>query len=121
MEDLVAWVEARKLAKILFETCKRLPREEKFAVVAHINENSRHIPANIAEGFMRFYLRDSIQFYRVALGSLGEVRSDLYLCFDRGYIDGADLGKYLEQIDLVEKLVIGLANSANKVKNLRSS
>lgn len=119
LEDLQAWIEARKLAKMLFELTKSLPSQEKFGIATHINQNARHIPANIAEGFGRFYLRDSTQFYRIALGSVNEVRSDIYLCFDRDYISREDLLKHLRQIDLVEKLIVGIINSASKIKPQR--
>lgn len=116
LEDLQAWVESRKLAKMLFELANKLPKEEKYSLTRHLKENGRHIPANIAEGFARFYLRDSSQFYRVAMGSLGEVKSDTYLCFDREYINPKELQEYLDQIQLVDKLVGGLLNSAARVK-----
>lgn len=116
LEDIQAWIEARKFAKVVFEITKKLPAQEKFGITAHLNENVRHIPANIAEGFARFYVRDSVQFYRIALGSLNEIKSDTYLCSDRGYISIQELNSCLKQIDLVEKLLIGLANSAGKAK-----
>ena len=119
LEDLNAWGEARKLAKMLFDLAGRLPPQEKFGISQHLRGNGRHIPANIAEGFGRIYLKDSVQFYRVAMGSLGEVKSDVYLCFDRGYIENAELDEYLRQIEKVGKLVNGLIFSAGKVKRQR--
>ncbi len=119
IEDLVAWTESRKLAKMLFELANKLPRDEKYSISAHLKENGRHIPANIAEGFSRFYLRDSLQQYRVALGSLGESKTDVYLCFDRKYINEAELDIYLGQLILVEKLISGLIKSAKKIKTER--
>lgn len=119
LEDLNAWEESRKLAKMLFDLAGRLPPQEKFGISQHLRGNGRHIPANIAEGFGRIYLKDSVQFYRVAMGSLGEVKSDVYLCFDRGYIENAELDEYLRQIEKVGKLVNGLIFSAGKVKRQR--
>lgn len=119
LEDLNAWIEARKLAKMLFDLANKLPPQEKFGISQHLRGNGRHIPANIAEGFGRIYLRDSVQFYRVAMGSLGEVKSDVYLCFDREYIDSSELDDYLSQINKAEKLINGLINSAGKVKRQR--
>ena len=82
IEDLQAWNEARQLSKMIYALCKNLPYDEKFSIVKHLLANARHVPANVAEGFGRFYLKDSIQFFRVAMGTLEEVKSDLYLCLD---------------------------------------
>ena len=41
---------------------------------------------NIAEWFGRFTVRDRIHFMNIAVGSLNEVRSMLYLARDRKYI-----------------------------------
>ena|SRR3989344_3598475 len=119
LEDLEAWVQARKLAKMLFDLGNSLPKDEKYSLAHHLKENGRHVPSNIAEGFGRFYLKDSVQFYRVAMGSLEESKSDTYQCLDRNYINKGQLEVYLSQINLVEKLVYGLIGSASKVKPAR--
>ncbi len=43
--------------------------------------------SNIAEGFERDGNREFLQFLAVAKGSSGEVRAQLYVAFDRGYIN----------------------------------
>ncbi|MBI4033217.1 MAG: four helix bundle protein [Candidatus Blackburnbacteria bacterium] len=76
-------------------------------------------PTKVYSEFGRFFIRDSTQFYRVALGSLNEIKSDLYLCVDREYLAEEELPSYLTQLAVVEKLTIGLIGSAQKVKRQR--
>jgi four helix bundle protein len=42
--------------------------------------------ANIAEGYGRYHYREGIQFYRIARGSLFELKDHLLSCMDFGYI-----------------------------------
>ena len=116
LEDINAWQEARKLSKIINKIVRKLPKHEIYGIGKHLSENSRHVPGNIAEGFGRFYYKDSVQFYRVAKGSLNEIKSDVYICFDRKYIDEVLLNETINQIEIVDKLVNGLIKSAYKVK-----
>lgn len=117
LEDLNAWVEARKLAQLVFEVVRELPSEEKYGVKRHMLENARGVPANIAEGFGRFYYQESVQFYRVARGCLEEQRNDVYICLDRGYLDEELAQKLFGQIEIVKKLTNGLIGSARKAKS----
>lgn len=116
LEDLNAWREARKLNKIISKIVNKLPKHEQYGIGKHLLENGRNVPGNIAEGFGRFYFKDSIQFYRVAKGSLNEIKSDVYICFDRQYIDETLLNEAIKQTETVDKLTNGLINSAYKVK-----
>jgi len=116
LENLNTWKEARKLNKIISKIVNKLPKHEQYGIGKHLLENGRNVTGNIAEGFGRFYFKDSTQFYRVAKGSLNEIKSDVYICFDRQYIDETLLNEAIKQIETVDKLTNGLINSAYKVK-----
>jgi len=47
--------------------------------------------SNVAEGFDRNRIPEFLYFLRVAKASCGEVRSDLYVAFDQGYLDEVTL------------------------------
>lgn len=120
IEDLKTWREARKLAQIIYRLTRKLPEHEKYNLKKHMHESVRNIPGNIAEGFGRRYFKESTQFYSVALGSLDELKSDCYLCFDNHYITEAELKEATSQNELVNRLINGLMSSAIKVKPLSS-
>lgn len=80
LEDVLVWQEARILMQMVYGITKRFPADEKYNIVKHMRECSRNIPGNIGEGFGRFHFQESMQFYRIARGSLLELKSDTYLC-----------------------------------------
>lgn len=117
LEDLEAWQEARKLCKGVYIITKDFPKLEDYNLKKHPRESSRGVVANIAEGFGRYFYRESLKFYDIAKGCLEEVRSDIYLSFDASYINEEMLNKFLKQINKVEQKLNGLiANTAKRVR-----
>lgn len=121
LEDLEVWKEARELMKLIYEITKTFPSEEKFNLVKHLKECARNIPGNIAEGFGRFHFQESIQFYRIARGSLNEIKSDIYCSFDAGFINKETQEKIISQTVKINKMLNSLISSTRNLKNLTSS
>jgi len=82
LEDFKVWQEARLFCFWSDKIVNTLPQKENFCLKKHRWENNRNILGNIGEGFNRYYYREKIYFYDVALGCLGELKSDYYICFD---------------------------------------
>ena len=61
---------------------------------------------NIAEGFTRFSTKDTIQFMNIAVASLSEVRSMIYLAQDLGYISEETHQELLLQNTVIENLIL---------------
>jgi four helix bundle protein len=120
LEDLKVWIEARELAGIIYQLIKNFPEEEKYNITKHLRENARGAPANIAEGFYRFHYQDSIRFYLIARGCLGEIKNDLYLSFDQKYIDQEQLDRYIQKIEDIYILLNSLIKATKNLKNNHS-
>jgi len=116
LEDLKTWQEARKLAFLIFKLLNKLPDKEKYILRKHLWECARNIPGNIAEGFGRYHFQESMQFYRIARGSLMEIKSDTYLCLDCKYWTKEDFNSVISQIEKVKSLLNGLIASTKKQK-----
>ncbi|MGH9948415.1 MAG: four helix bundle protein [Pyrinomonadaceae bacterium] len=86
-EDIEAWKLARTACNRIYDVSSDGEFSKDFALVNQIRRASVSILSNIAEGFERDGNREFIQFLSVAKGSCGEVRSQLYIAFDRGYVD----------------------------------
>lgn len=116
LEELKVWQEARKLRKMINEMTKSFPQEEKYNLTRHLKECARNVPGNLAEGFGRFHFQESIQFYRIARGSLNEVKSDTYCAFDSDYINEEKLEEIINQIEFVAKMLNSLITSTRNLK-----
>jgi len=106
--------------KMVYSATKDFPASERFNIVKHTRECARNIPANIAEGFGRFHYQESMQFYRIARGSLLELKSDLYCSYDNGYITQEQLSVITNKIEKVLALLNGLIKSSFRAKSLTS-
>lgn len=114
LEDLKTWIEARKLAKLVYPLLEKLPVSEKYILRKHLWECIRNVAGNIAEGFGRYHYQESLQFYRIARGSINEAKSDTYLCLDRTYWTENEVKIMLDQIETVLQLLNGLIASTKR-------
>lgn len=64
-----------------------------FSLVDQIKRAAVSVMSNIAEGFERGSNTELIQFLYIAKSSAGEIRSQLYVALDQGYLTQADMQK----------------------------
>lgn len=83
-EDLIAWQKARELAREIYRALKPC-RDNGFK--DQIQRASVSVMSNIAEGFERGTKNEFINYLFIARGSCGEVRSQLYIGLDAGYLN----------------------------------
>lgn len=97
---LEAWKKTR-LLKLFFykEVIPSLPLEERFDLNSQIRRACISITANIAEGYGRYYYQEGIRFYRIARGSIYELKDHLTSCYDLEFVN-AEL--YERRISLIE-------------------
>jgi four helix bundle protein len=113
-EKLLAWQEARKLAKDVYVMTRKFPKDEQFALTNQMRRAATSITANIAEGFSRQTIADKAHFYSMALGSLTELQSFLYTALDIGYIGENERSKLYNQSVHAHKLLNGLIKSTKQ-------
>ena len=87
LETLDVWKKAKDFALRFYrEVLPLLPAEEKWNLNQQLRRSSNSIPANIAEGYGRFYYQEIIRFCYIARGSLEETLSHLVMCVELKYI-----------------------------------
>jgi four helix bundle protein len=86
-EKLVAWQDAKELAKTIYQETKAFPQEEKYGLTQQIRRSAMSVCANIAEGSTRSTAKDHAYFTTIAYGSLIELLNHLIIANEIGYLD----------------------------------
>jgi four helix bundle protein len=106
-EDIEALKKGRELRRAIFAQSKRGEFAKDFSLKAQIRRAAVSITPNIAEGFEREENKEFIQFLSNAKGSCGEVRDQLYVALDKGYILKSDFDKLYAMALETSRLISG--------------
>lgn len=109
-EDIKSWKLARKVTNKIFDLSDTGRFERDYALKQQIRKSSLSILSNIAEGFEREGNREFINFLSIAKGSCGEARAQMYIAFDRGYVDRKEFDKTQSDLKQISRLISGFMN-----------
>jgi four helix bundle protein len=113
-EDLIAWRKARELTRAIYEATRQGAFAKDYGLSGQIQRAAVSIMSNIAEGFERGGRNEFHQFLSTAKASCAEVRSQLYVALDVGYLDKLTFEKLIEQAEEVARIVGGLRVSVDR-------
>jgi len=113
-EDLIAWQKARELTNQIYEITRHNDFTRDFGLKNQIQRASVSIMSNIAEGFERGGRAEFHQFLSIAKASCAEVRSQLYVALDAGYLSRSVFNKLLTLAEEVGKIIGGLRVSIQR-------
>lgn len=85
-EEMKVWQDSRKLSQQIYNITKSKDFKRDFGLRDQIQRASVSVMSNIAEGYERDSNRELIRFLNYSKGSVGEIRSLLYVAFDQEYI-----------------------------------
>jgi four helix bundle protein len=106
--DLDVWQLGRRIALMVYETTASFPQRERYGLVAQMRKAAVSIPSNIAEGFNRFHNKEYRHFLFVALGSCGELETQVELSSDLGFLDIRIRERLLEELDHESRMLRNL-------------
>ena len=113
-EDLIAWQKARELTCKIYQISRQGDFAKDFRLSGQIQSAAVSIMSNIAEGFERGGLGEFHQFLSTAKASCAELRSQLYVALDVGYIDAQTFQELRTQSEEVGRIIGGLRVSIAK-------
>ncbi len=118
-EDLIAWQKARVLTKSIYDVTNQGRLGRDYGLANQIQRASVSIMSNIAEGFERHSRGEFHQFLSIAKASCAELRSELYVALDAGYIDEANFNRLLAQADETGRILGALRATVQKQRDLQ--
>ena len=113
-EDFLAWQKARALTARIYQVSGEGRFERDYGLKDQMRRAAVSVMSNIAEGFERGRPSEFHQFLSMAKSSCAELRSQLYVALDVGYLSQDTFSNLLSQAEEVGRLVGGLRASAER-------
>src|SRR6266498_5141313 len=107
-EDFIAWQKARKLTADIYRITSEGNFARDFGLKDQIRRAAVSSMSNLAEGFERGRPAEFHQFLSIAKGSCAEVRAQLYVALDAGYVTQNVFGNMMQQAEEVGRIIGGL-------------
>lgn len=103
--DIFVWQKSHKLTLEIYKLTSFFPKAELFNLTSQIRRSATSIPSNIVEGFVRKGKTDSLRFYNIADASLAELKYQILLSHDLGYIGTSDYQALEKDMDEIGRML----------------
>lgn len=105
VEDLEVW---KRSSRLCVDVYKELAGLKDYGFKDQITRSGLSIPSNIAEGYERNGNKETFNFLNYAKGSAGELRTQIFIGIEIGYINKDIGGKWLLEVTEISKMLFGL-------------
>ena len=116
-EDLIAWQKARKLTSEIYRVTNQGKFAGDFGLKDQIRRAAVSSMSNLAEGFERGRPAEFHQFLSIAKGSCAELRTQLYVALDVGYLTTPAFDALMAQATEVGRILGGLRAAVERNRN----
>ncbi|MFA7298429.1 MAG: four helix bundle protein [Candidatus Absconditabacterales bacterium] len=86
-EDMEIWKDAIQLSTLIYQITNHSEFKKDFGLRDQIRRAANSVSSNIVEGFERQNNNEFIRFLKIAKGSCGEVRNQIYIALNVGYLE----------------------------------
>ncbi len=110
LESLDVWKRSCRLSVELYR-CLGDCRD--YGYRDQVTRSALSVPSNIAEGYERDSPREFSRFLRIAKGSCGELRTQLYIGAEAGFTEKEKAMAYIREAVEISKMLHGLIRRYN--------
>jgi len=114
-EDMQVWQKACRLACAVYDMTREGEFARDFGLRDQIRRAAVSIPSNIAEGFEQDSDKTFARSLKIAKGSSGELRTQLYIAAKVHYARSERIKELVARAEEISKMVAGL------IKHLKAS
>ncbi|WP_163929911.1 four helix bundle protein [Paraferrimonas sp. SM1919] len=106
-ENLLVWQKSIDVCQRIYELMKQ---NKDFGFKDQICRSAVSVPSNIAEGSERIHNKEKSNFFSIAKGSVGELKTQVIIGLRVGYIDESEADILKAQCELVARMLGALIN-----------
>jgi four helix bundle protein len=117
-EDLTVWRRAMDLVLEVYRCTASFPRQEIYGLTSQMRRSAVSVPSNIAEGKGRSSRRELLQFLFHARGSLLELRTQITISYELGFLSPIEGKNPTDRANEVGRLLNGLINRFQSLTEL---
>ena len=113
-EKLEVWQQARRFSVAIYKVSGGFPAEEKYSLTDQIRRAAVSVALNIAEGSDKKSDKEFARYLRLAIGSIEEVVTGLYIALDLKYLTREEFDPLYNEANLLTSKINALINSFRK-------
>ncbi len=106
-EDLDVWKLSLKLTKLIYDTSSTKEFSKDFELKNQIRRAIISVSSNIVEGFEKNNNNEFIRYLKIAKGSVGEVRNQLYISLTIKYLNRSEFDLLNRELESLSKQLGG--------------
>ena len=106
-EDLSIWRLSLKVTRLIYDLTSQNKFVKDFGLKNQMQRAIVSVSSNIVEGFEKNNNNEFIRYLKIAKGSIGEVRNQLYISRDINYIND-------KEFNYLNDLLLDLSNQIGK-------
>ena len=115
-EQLEIWKRSCRLCADLYKTLEPC---RAYGFRDQITRSALSVPSNIAEGYERNSSKEFVRFLKIAKGSCGELRTQLYIGVEAGFLEKTKTKGLVTEATEIAKMIQGLIRKIS-LKNSRN-
>ena len=115
-EEIDAWKVAVALCKEIYGLTREGGFNKDYPLRDQIRRSAISVPSNIAEGFERDTPNEFIRFLQIAKGSAGELRTQICIAGEVGYLEPDQTRVLLDKVRHVSALIAKLITYLRSVR-----
>ena len=114
VEDLDVFKLAHRLTVEVYRISSFFPKEERYGLTQQMRRAASSILMNLSEGASRLSKKEYRYFVGLARGSTGEIRYQLLLAKDLGFIEQSEYYRIRKEFGRVGRMLIRLSQALEK-------